>query len=125
MTVIDPGHEYLLDSLDGEQVNRLVFVKREGLKYPGNVGAHAGTTTQEVLRALIERSEYVQEQAPCTETALVITHLKHALRELERRAARLHGRNLTAEMADLVSGKGKCVNCGHMGCRGNCRESTS
>lgn len=61
MTVIDPGHEYLMDSLDGEQTNRLVFVKRQGVKYPGNVGAHPGTTMQEVLRALLERLKYVNQ----------------------------------------------------------------
>lgn len=62
MKVIDPGHVYDLRSLDGEQLNRLVFVKREGPSYPGNVGHYPGTTMQEVLRALIDR---LPPRSPC------------------------------------------------------------
>lgn len=122
MTVIDPGHEYLLDSLDGEQTNRLVFVKREGEKYPGNVGSHPGTTFQEVLRALIDRAIYVQAQAPCPETAALIRHLTASVVVLESRAARMHGRGDTFSVADAVSGAGKCRSCGHVGCSGRCRK---
>lgn len=120
MKVIDPGHEYLLDSLDGEQTNRLVFVKREGEKYPGNVGSHAGTTIQEVLRALIERCRYVNDQIPCRETETATRCLIAALRVLEERAARRHGRALTVPLPDLISGAGKCPACGHVGCAGDC-----
>lgn len=120
MTVIDPGHSYLLDSLDGDQVNRLVFVKREGGKYPGNVGSHPGTTTQEVLRALIERSHYVNNQSFCEETERVEMLLRECVVLLERRAARLHGRLLVASLDEVVWGVGKCAACGHVGCTG-CR----
>jgi hypothetical protein len=120
MTVVDPGHVYLLDALDGEQVNRLVFVKREGPGYPGNVGSHPGTTMQEVLRALIERANYVQGQLPCAETAFVIDHLTAAIVMLEVRAARRHGRVLRATAAEVVAGVGKCPTCGHVGCPGDC-----
>lgn len=120
MTVLDPGHCYLLDSLDGEQTNRLVFVKREGERYPGNVGSHPGTTIQEVLRALIERCRYVNGQTPCWETAAVADFLTHSLCLLEVRAARRHGRELSSSVADLVEGAGKCPACGHCGCPGDC-----
>jgi hypothetical protein len=50
---LDPGHRYALANLDGDGEDMLTFVKREGMLYPGNVGSHAGTTMQEVLRALI------------------------------------------------------------------------
>lgn len=59
MKVIDPGHVYELAHLDGQHVERLVFVKREGDGYPGNFGHHEGTNLQEVLRALIDRVEYL------------------------------------------------------------------
>lgn len=123
MNVIDPGHVYDLDSLDGEQANRLVFVKREGPKYPGNIGSHPGTTTQEVLRALIERAHYVNGQAFCEETERVEMLLRECVVLLEKRAARLHGRKLTASLDAVVWGVGKCSLCGHVGCPGDCRTA--
>lgn len=119
MKVIDPGHEYTLDSLDGEHENRLVFVKREGQKYPGNIGSHPGTTMQEVLRALIDRAEYVNNQIPCSETETAIHHMQYALYAFETRAARRHKRKIP-DIKAAVSGAGKCMKCGHVGCTGGC-----
>ncbi len=116
MTVIDPGHDYWLDALDGGAPVRLTFVKREGPRYPGNVGTHGGTTLQEVLRALIERSNYVNAQIPCPETTLAIGLLQSALYLFEARAARVHGRILNCSLAGVVEGAGKCLRCGHVGC---------
>jgi hypothetical protein len=121
MIVVDPGHEYLLDSLDGDAVQRLVFVKREGTKYPGNIGSHPGTTLQEVLRALVERCVYVNRQIPCDETGEVIDLLTRSLVLLEERAARRHGRALMATAGEIVAGAGKCAKCGHVGCAGGCK----
>lgn len=122
MDVIDPGHEYFLYSLDGGEEQRLVFVKREGQKYPGNVGHHPGTNMQEVLRALIERCTYLNRQHPCQETSEVITLLISALMRLEERAARRHGRTLLSTPEDVVGGVGMCYLCGHVGCSGTCRK---
>lgn len=118
MVVVDPGHEYLLDSLDGDQENRLVFVKREGEKYPGNVGHHPGTTMQETLRALIDRAKYVNNQIPDRDTAFAMAHMEWAVFYLERRAARRHGREAPT-VEEAVHGA-KCYKCGHVGCEGNC-----
>lgn len=120
MTVIDPGHVYSLDSLDGPLEQILAFVKREGAKYPGNVGHHPGTTMQEVLRALVERAEYVNRQQPCAETELAIGQLKSALYLFEVRAARTHGRTLGLPLLDVVLGTAKCEMCGHVACLGRC-----
>lgn len=120
MHVVDSGHKYLLDALDGDAVQELTFVKREGPKYPGNRGHHSGTTSQEVLRALIERSIYVNFQQPCAETESVIELLKAALYLLEVRAARTHGRVLELPMLEVMLGTGKCRGCGHVGCEGGC-----
>jgi hypothetical protein len=120
MKVLDPGHEYLLDSIDGSCPQRIVFVKREGPGYPGNTGSHPGTTTQEVLRALIKRSEYVNRQLPCPETELATSLMKTALYLLESRAARRHGRVLNTSLEQIVTGAGKCQACGHIGCSGGC-----
>jgi len=120
MQVVDPGHEYLLDSLDGGEPVRLVFVKRAGPRYPGNADAHPGTTMQEVLRALIERATYVNAQIPCAETGAAIPLLKAAILLFEQRAARCHGRQLALPLSDIVYGP-VCVRCGHAGCDGLCR----
>ncbi len=123
MKVIDPGHEYTLDSLDGDFPQVLTFVKREGPHYPGNVGHHPGTTMQEVLRALIERAEYVNGQIPCPETTLVLGLLESALYLLESRAARVHDRILDTTIEALVSGGSKCAKCGHVGCEKHVAEA--
>lgn len=109
----------MLDSLDGDYLQQLVFVKRSGERYPGNIDSHPGTTTQEVLRALIERADYVNKQIPCSETQLAKSLMETALYLLEVRAARCHNRILTASIEDIISGIGKCVKCGHIGCNGH------
>lgn len=120
MKVIDPGHKFQLDSLDGNFYQELRFVKREGEKFPGNVGSYSGTTMQEVIRALISRMLYVDNQHPCDENKNVIAYLNWSLGKLEERAARLHGRTLSTEdRLNIVSGEGKCKRCGHLGCKGH------
>ena len=121
MKVLDPGHSYLLDALDGDAVQRLTFVKREGDKYPGNVGSHSGTTMQEVLRVLVERAKYVYRQTPCEETKQCIFMWERSILLLEQRAARRHGRELTVDFQDVIDGVDKCDACGHVGCSGDCR----
>lgn len=123
MRVIDPGHAYELPSLDGNAPQRLVFVKRCGAGYPGNVGHHPGTTMQEVLRAMIERASYVNGQIACPETEAAIGLLQGALVLFELRAARRHGREPKATVAELVDGP-TCPRCGHVGCDnpGHARE---
>lgn len=124
MKVIDPGHVYHLTWLDEPDDDMrgglLTFVKREGEGYPGNVGHHAGTTSQEVLRALIERSEYVNNQIPCAETEAAGELMKAALLLLELRAARRHGRWIEVALEEVVNGA-VCEKCGHSGCGGDCR----
>ena len=123
MRVKDPGHDYVLESLDGDAPQRLTFVKREGPGFPGNVGSHPGTTTQEVLRALIERGEYVNGQVPCAETEAATELMKAALLIYESRAARRHERVMADfETVDaLVAARG-CWRCGHLGCEGDCHR---
>jgi hypothetical protein len=118
MNVVDPGHVYTLDPLDGDLPQSLTFVKRQGPLYPGNVGSHPGTTTQEVLRALIDRLRYVNRQLPCPETAASVTLLETAVYLLEARAAARHGRPVRFSLPDAVAGTGKCQKCGHVSCPG-------
>lgn len=85
MRIIDAGHIYELDYLDNEnslykdKSNILRFVKREGKNFPFNNNHHPGTNCQEVLRALIDRSEYLNKQQQCAETEAIVGLLKSAL----------------------------------------------
>ncbi len=119
MKILDTGHRYLLDSIDGGDPIELRFVKREGEGYPFNSGSHPGTNVQEVLRALIERTEYLDRQVPCAETESAAACLKTALLLFELRAARRHGRNLDLHSLSLLSSMITCKECGHIGCKGH------
>lgn len=117
MRVIDPGHVYDLNWLDGKpedtyyidddsecteqephSENRLIFVKREGEKYPGNANHHPGTTSQEVLRALIARIKYVDAQQHHSYNELVLHCMREAIEWLEARAAQLVNRDFFVRM---------------------------
>lgn len=114
MEVLDPGHQYKLATLDGDVDVVLTFVKREGEKYPGNVGHYPGTTLQEVLRASLNRVRYVNAQHPAEENDDVEYYLITAVQKLEERAARLHGR--TERIGEHRAEFGPfCTVCGHVG----------
>lgn len=119
MKILDVGHEYLLDRLDGVGAERLVFVKREGDKFPFNHGTHPGTNVQEVLRALIDRTEYLNKQIPCAETEAALGNLKSALLLFELRVARCHDRQLELHSLSLLSSLPTCKICKHIGCKGH------
>lgn len=86
MIVLDPGHIYELGQLGGG-TQKLTFVKRSG-------GAIAykdewpGVQTQEVLRALIDRTKYLDGVLGCAETQDAMHHLRMALYCYELRAWR-------------------------------------
>ncbi len=135
MIVTDPGHVYELDWLDvepgltaeaieGAGCRELRFVKRQGAKYHGNVGHHAGTNMQEVLRALLDRVKYVNAQQPDNRNGLVVRHLRGALFWLEERAAVRHGRTLDPAVWHVdreIELDPACTACGHVGHEGGCR----
>lgn len=125
MIVIDPGHQYSLKTLDGFNLQYLTFVKREGPGYPGNEGSYPGTTTQDVLRVLIDRTKYVDAQIHDHRNDEVIHHLRMAIFYLEARAAYRHDR--LEEFSRLIAGHTAeieflptCEKCNHIGCPGTC-----
>lgn len=124
MKVLDPGHYYELDHLDGDDHEYLVFVKREGEKFPGNVGHYEGTNIQEVLRVLIDRVEYLDKQKPNTHNSFILYDLREALWMLERRAAMQHDRSFDIKMPDIEK-QPVCGLCGHIGCNRSCHASRS
>lgn len=123
MRIIDPGHAYALRQLDGNAEEFLTFVKREGLGYPGNQGSHPGTNLQEVLRCLIHRLKYLDNQIHCKENWAVIARLRESIRLLEQRAADRHGRQhpRTIKKRTDIENEPVCDFCGHIGCEGRCR----
>lgn len=128
MRVIDPGHAYKLNFLDGGPrilgQDELTFVKREGPKYPGNVGHYPGTNIQEVLRALINRVEYLNNQIPDKRNEIVLDSLRACLYLLEERAADRHGRQFFKIMMHDIELYPICPLCGHIGCKGDCHASS-
>ena len=117
MKIVDPGHWYELNHLDGTGIGTLTFVKRVGDNYPGNAGPpYEGTTIQEVLRALIDRCEYVDKQKPCEETMLATESLKYALWILEMRVRRERGQPTSDIMAIGIESEPTCPECGHVRC---------
>jgi hypothetical protein len=87
MKVIDPGHIYDMWQLGSEDYQRLTFIKRSGgaIQYSKE---WPGVQVQEVLRVLIDRSEYLDGIIPCVETEDAIWHLQMALFCFEARAYR-------------------------------------
>lgn len=124
MKILDAGHAYKLDVYDdsNDENHYLRFLKRVGDNFPFNEEpAYAGTNCQEVLRALIDRSEYLQKQKPCAETESIISLLKTALMLFETRAARIHGINLELTDLNQCVRMNPCKECGHVVC--DCKKN--
>lgn len=117
MRVLEAGHTYALQSLDGGDWETLRFVKREGPGYPGNKGHHPGTIIQEVCRALIDRLDYVNKQIPCKDNRDARMHLEIVIWLLEKRAAERHERGWDQKI-DGLEKLPTCSGCGHVGCPG-------
>jgi hypothetical protein len=115
MRILDPGHAYLLDSYDGGDPQLLSFMKREGEGYPGNLGHHPGTNCQEVIRALIARFQYLDQQVGCIEDRELIDLGRRMLWLLEKRSAERKGLSLGVVLTEIEHIP-TCSQCGHITC---------
>lgn len=115
MKIIDPGHKYSLISLDGDHYQELQFVKRFGPNFPGNINRYPGTTMQDVLRAVLHRLEFVNNQIPDHSNLFVKQHLMESIWHLESRAAKRHGRILKLTPQEIINAP-ICLACGHNEC---------
>ncbi len=79
MKVIEAGHIYKLNCLDGDDTEILTFVNRED-------NPHPGTVTQEVIRALIDRTQHCDGCLRWEGNDKIIYHLRMALVLHESRA---------------------------------------
>ena len=92
MKITEPGHHYRMDILshrggclsDAAEVR---FLKRSGKLIKHEV-EHPGVLVQEVLRVLIDRTKYLDEQIPCIESQDALYHMRMALFNFEVRAYR-------------------------------------
>ena len=79
MKIIEEGHIYELDNIDGEVDNVLTFVNRENK-------SHAGTQTQDVIRVLIDRTKHCDRCLRWEGNDKIIKYLRMALVLHEARA---------------------------------------
>lgn len=121
METLDKGHHYLAECYDGEMIQPIQFMKREGPGYPMNVGHHPGTNCQELIRILIDRVDYLDCQIPHDNNAAVIKNLRNALWLLEDRAAERHGfaGHDFDFRPDGIEDEPTCKVCGHILCKGH------
>jgi hypothetical protein len=123
MKVLDPGHEYILEGVGSDNtMQKVIFVKNEGIKYPGNVGFHGGILTQELLRVCIDRTKYLNSQGSCMETELALSAMRQALAWYEVRAARCRGTYIEANHSGDLDKAETCPICGHNQCHREMHE---
>lgn len=120
MKVLDPGHLYELLTLDGKKRQTLRFVKRCDLKnperFPGNFTRYSGTNMQSVIRCLIERIDYLQNQISHRNNIAIHQRLLECLWLLEDRAAERHGLDFDFRVEDMTE-LPMCSECGHVTCK--------
>ena len=102
--VIDPGHIYNLRQLGTDEKVELKFIKRSGgaIQYDKE---WPGLQVQEVIRALIDRSEYLNAIIPCAETEDSIYFLRMALYSYEARAYRRKKEELNRKQPEHDDGE--------------------
>lgn len=113
MKVVDPGHVYEVENADGSGTQRIEFVRRR------DANAHLlpeserkeGILTQELLRVAIDRTLYLNAEAPCVENIEIVDALRRALSLYESRAARR-----TIEKKSMIETERVCPVCHHILC---------
>lgn len=92
MEVLDLGHSYLVHQYDAHPDSgfieaNITFMKRNepSEKYPGNINYYPGTNCQEVLRVLIDRVNYLDNQQEDYDNNEIIHSLRKDLYLFERR----------------------------------------
>ena len=87
MKVIDEGHKYELDHVVTNGHEKITFIKRSG-KQVQHDEQYPGTNSQELLRVLIDRTKYLNDQLTCDESGDILYYLRQALFIYEARAYR-------------------------------------
>jgi hypothetical protein len=110
MLVVEKGHIYEVDNIDledgGERTQTITFVRR----IP-EAKAHEGTLMQELLRVLINRIHFLNEQVPHESNVRVVRNLRECLVLMEARAAQRKIEALVYPEQEPA-----CQTCGHIFC---------
>lgn len=87
MKVIVPGHRYEVASFENTNDQVIDFIHKQPKENaPGEfVTLCDGTTNEELLRVLINRTEFLNSQFPCRENSIAITKMQEALMWFEKR----------------------------------------
>lgn len=117
MRVIDPGHIYSLDVLDGSDSSNqvLTFVKRTYRSGKAE-NVFPGTNCQEVLRALENRVGYLHAEKPHWLNPIIKLLLRLSIWLFEYRAASRRGQSYYHTPA-FATYSYTCDGCGHTDCR--------
>lgn len=75
MKIVDPGHTY---EVNGNQT--IAFIKRTD-----GALVFAGTTNEEMLEVLIDRTEFLNGKFPCIENEMALLAMKSALEAFNSR----------------------------------------
>jgi hypothetical protein len=118
MRVIDPGHKYKVSYLENKGEDTITFVKRMGPGFPGNNSEYSGTNCQELLRVLIDRVLYLDNQKSSKLNLIILSSLRVALWCFESRAAQLKGYSFSKPQKNIEK-LPFCSYCGHIA---NCEE---
>lgn len=113
MRAIEAGHVYLVQNVDGSGTQRIEFVRRrdsEARLLPADDRSE-GILGQELLRVLIDRTLYLNAEAPCAENVAILGALRTALQQYEIRAARR-----TVEKLPMPELQDVCPSCQHVLC---------
>lgn len=113
MRIIEAGHLYEVENVDGDGTQRIQFVHRRddaGELLPEKYRKE-GIQSQELLRVLIDRTIYLHAEQAWHENVKIINHLRDALRLYESRAA--HRAIDKLAMPERHVG---CDTCGHLLC---------
>lgn len=90
MKVLEPGHVYLLETVDAKQDTPpqvIRFIKRSS-SLVQHEKEHEGTNTQELIRVAIDRTKYLDRIQHCVENEDILWCLRRALMDYEARAYR-------------------------------------
>lgn len=113
MKVIEPGHVYELRNVDGDNTQTIRFVRRRGDEatlLPADE-RDEGILTQELLRVAIDRTLYLNAEAPCPENVEIVNNLRSCISLYEARAARR-----TIEKQPMIERTDVCEICQHVLC---------
>jgi hypothetical protein len=115
MKIIEPGHVYRVQHVDGHPLRstEICFVRRRGSdgRLLPEAQRSSGILGQELLRVLIDRTLYLNAEDPCTEDVEIVGKLRECLRLYEARAARK-----TIEKMPMPERADACPICHHLLC---------